>query len=44
MGDKALERLKSEFRVEDRAAVLAQRYGFEKLNPNNSKWLWYLLS
>jgi phosphatidylinositol alpha-1,6-mannosyltransferase len=44
MGDKALERLKSQFRVEDRAAVLAQRYGFEKLNPSNSKSLWSLLS
>lgn len=36
MGNNAFERLKSEFQIEDRATVLAQRYGFEKLNPNNA--------
>ena len=36
MGNNAFERLKTEFRIEDRAAVLAQRYGFEKLNSNNA--------
>jgi phosphatidylinositol alpha-1,6-mannosyltransferase len=29
MGSNALERLKSKFRIEDRAAVLAQRYGLK---------------